>query len=111
MLAAVLSITYVGAALCYVASPKSAPDTCASIPGTLTPRVFRLTFRLSGIVLMGMGFGLSITREPVGAAVLVWLSMGMVSLALLIIAAPLVNRFVPVTSALALAIAVLALWM
>lgn len=106
MLAIALSVTYVGAAFCYVASPKTA-DISASVPGTLPPRALRL----SGIVLMGVGLVLSVTRGPVGEGILVWLSMGMFSLSLLVIAAPLVDRFVPATSALALAIAVLAPWM
>ena len=104
MLTTTLGITYVGATLCYAASPKSAGEaapiwTWAS-PGLL---------RLGGLLLLGLGLGTTLTGGPPGEALLVWLSMGMASFSLLVVAAPLVDRFVPVTGALALGIAVLSL--
>lgn len=74
--------------------------------GGSVPRVFCL----SGAALLGVGLVLSIIRGPAGEGVLVWLSMVMFSFSLLVIAAPLVDRFVPVTSALALAVVMLAPW-
>lgn len=106
MLTTALSLTYLGAALCYAASPKSASAVDAALPPPFSPRVLRLT----GAALLGTGLALSIVRGPVGAGLLLWLSMAMAAWSLLVIAAPLVDRFVPATGALAFAIALVAPW-
>lgn len=104
MLAMALSVTYLGAALCYTASSKSVSGAGTPILDGTSP--WRL--RVGGIALLGLGLVLFGTRGPVGEGILVWLSMGMASFSLLVVTAPLVDRFVPTTSALALVIAVLA---
>lgn len=106
-MASALSITYLGAVLCYVASPKSASGASASIRDAESPGLLRV----GGVVLLGLGLGLSAARGPVGEGILVWLSMGMLAFSLLVIAAPFINRFIPVSSGLALLIAVLAPWL
>ena len=57
------------------------------------------------------GLALSVAGRPPGEGFLVWLSMGMFAFSLLVIAAPLVNRFVPITGALALAASLIAPWL
>jgi len=104
MLTTALGITYVGAALCYAASPKSAGGA-APIRAWASPDLLRL----GGFLLLGLGLGTALAGEPPGEAILMWLSMGMAAFSLLVVAAPLVHRFVPVTGALALGIAVLSL--
>lgn len=106
MLTAALSVTYAGAAFCYGASPKAAGRATWLHDWASTDLL-----RLAGLLLLGLGFGIAIVVGPVGEAVLVWLTMGMAAFSLLVVAAPLVTRFVPVTVALALGIAVLAPWL
>lgn len=105
MMATALSVTYLGAVLCYVASSSA---RAGEVPGvdTASPRLLRLI----GVVLLGLGLALAAASGPVAAGILVWLSMGMAAFSLVVIAAPLVDRFVPVTGALALAVALIALW-
>jgi hypothetical protein len=106
MLTTTLGITYVGATLCYAASPKAAGGAglfqAWASPGRL---------RLGGLLLLGLALGSALTEWPVGEALLVWGTMGMAAFSLLVVAAPLVDRFVPTSGALALTIAVLALWL
>jgi len=104
MLTTTLGITYAGATLCYAASPKAAggaaPIRAWASPGLL---------RLGGLLLLGLGLGIAVAGGPLGEAVLVWLTMGMTAFSLLVVAAPLVDRFVPVTTLLAIGAAVLSL--
>lgn len=106
MIATTISLTYLGAVLCYVASPTSASGMVPPILDETSPRVLRA----GGMALLGLGLVLCVTQGPVGEGILVWLSMGMAAASLLVIAAPLVDRFVLVSTVLAFATAVLAPW-
>ena len=64
-----------------------------------------------GTALLASGFGLCVAIGSIGEGVLVWLSMAMFAFSLLVVAAPLVDRFVPITTALAMAAAVIVPWM
>lgn len=105
MLATTLSLTYLGAALCYAASPKA--GGAASVQAWASPG----RLRLGGLLLLGLALGSAFTEWPVGEALLVWGTMGMAAFSLLVVAAPLVDRFVPTSGALALAIGVFAPWL
>jgi hypothetical protein len=105
MLAAGLGITYLGAVLCYVASPKSSAGSPAR--AAIAPR----WLRRGGWGLLALGLGLGMTALSMSAGVLVWLSMTMAAFSALVIAGPLVRPFIPITSALALALALIAPWM
>jgi hypothetical protein len=107
MMATALSITYLGAALCYLASPKSVSNVGAWMREAGSPGLLRSV----GIALLIAGLMLSAARGPVEEGLLVGLSMGMFAFSMLVIAAPLVDRFVPVTGALAVAVAVIAPWL
>jgi hypothetical protein len=57
-----------------------------------------------------LGLGGALVARPVTDGLLVWGSMAMTAGSLVVIAAPLSDRFVPVSSALALVMVVLGLW-
>jgi len=103
MLTTLLSCTYLGAALCYAASPSTAEPMKENMPARW--------LRAAGLGLLGLGLGMAMMSGPVGEGILVWLSAAMAAASLLVIAAPLVDRFVPVTAAGALAAAVIAPWL
>ena len=103
MLATLLSCTYLGTALCYAASPSTAPTMGATVP--------ERWLRAGGLALLGLGLGLAVMGGPTGEGILVWLSAAMAASSLLVIAVPLVDRFVPVTAAGAMAAAVIAPWL
>lgn len=106
MMATALGLTYLGVVLCYAASPSAACVGGGPLPDTLPRRLVRM----GGWAVLGLGLSLSVAGGPVAEGVLVWLSMGMLACTLVVIAAPLVARFVPVTGAIALAVAVFAPW-
>ena len=104
MVSTSLSITYLGAVLCYVASPASA------VGRQLREAVASRWLRPSGCGLLVLSFGLGMVAFPVSTGILVWLSMSMTAFSVLVIAGPLVDRFVPITSALALVLALIGPW-
>ncbi len=107
MLAITLGCTYLGAALCYVASSSSAPDAGAWMRAIVSP----VWLRTVGLLLMTVGLSIAVGTRPLGEGVLVWLSMAMGTCSLLVVAAPLVTRFVPVTGTLAVVVAVFGFWL
>lgn len=115
MIAVTLGLTYLGAALCYAASPKA--KGTASVQAWMPTGRFRAGglrlggLRSGGILFLGGALGSALAEWPVGEAFLMWTVTGMVAFSLLVIASPLVDRFVPASGALALTIAVLALWL
>ena len=104
MLATALGLTYLGVVLCYLASPSAASDPAAATVGSA------LGFRVGGGGLLVLGLGGALVARPVTDGLLVWGSMAMTAGSLVVIAAPLSDRFVPVSSALALVMVVLGLW-
>lgn len=115
MIAVTLGLTYLGAALCYAASPKA--EGTASVQAWMPTGRFRAGglrlggLRSGGLLFLGLALGSALAEWPVGEAFLMWIVTGMVAFSLLVIASPLVDRFVPASGALALTIAVLALWL
>lgn len=120
MIAVTLGLTYLGAALCYAASPKA--EGTASVQAWMPTGRFRAgglhlgrlrlgRLRSGGLLFLGVALGSALAEWPVGEAFLMWTVTGMVAFSLLVIASPLVDRFVPASGALALTIAVLALWL
>lgn len=125
MIAVTLGLTYLGAALCYAASPKA--KGTASVQAWMPTGRFRARglhlgrlhlgrlrlggLRSGGLLFLGVALGSALAEWPVGEAFLMWIVTGMVAFSLLVIASPLVDRFVPASGALALTIAVLALWL
>lgn len=115
MIAVTLGLTYLGAALCYAASPKA--EGTASVQAWMPTGRFRAGglrlggLRSGGLLFLGVALGSALAEWPVGEAFLMWIVTGMVAFSLLVIASPLVDRFVPASGALALTIAVLALWL
>ncbi|PEN11316.1 hypothetical protein CRI94_16140 [Longibacter salinarum] len=115
MTAAFLGLTYIAAALCYAASPSTSSSIvfAPATPGQGERRGVRSPrwMHRGGLALLGLsGLGFAVIY-PVGAGLLVWLSAVMMSLSLLVIAAPLASSFVKVSSALALVIAVIGTWL
>jgi len=105
MFATTLGCTYLGTALCYVASPSSAlnaggKERTAVSPGWL---------RAGGLLLMTVGLSMAVGTRPASEGVLVWLSVLIAAGSLLVIAAPLIDHFVSVTSTLAALVGVLGL--
>ncbi|PSQ97890.1 MAG: hypothetical protein BRD55_00345 [Bacteroidetes bacterium SW_9_63_38] len=106
MIITTFSLTYLGAALCYVASPASAP-VATPVHDTVPP----LGLRLGGLGLLALSLAGAMVSSPVGEGLLVWGAMMMAACSVLVIAAPLLNRFVPITSILAAGRAVLGLFL
>lgn len=104
MLSVMLSTAYLGAVLCYVASPVST----AGKRERSTDATQRL--RYGGWGLLGLSFVLGLAVFPVAAGVIVWLSMVATALSVLVIAGPLANWFVALSSAVALILVVVAPW-
>ncbi|WP_103018892.1 hypothetical protein [Salinibacter altiplanensis] len=102
MLVAALGLTYLGVALLYAASPTTG---AAPMLGTAK------WSRLGGVVALVMGLGGSTGAGSVETGILIWLSTGMASGSLLVIAGPLVDRFVPTTGFLAFGGALLGLFL
>lgn len=115
MIAVTLGLTYLGAALCYAASPKA--EGTASVQAWMPTGSFRAGglrlggLRSGGLLFLGLALGSALAEWPVGEAFLMWIVTGMVAFSLLVIASPLVDQFVPASGALALTITVLALWL
>lgn len=106
MLVTALSLTYLGVALCYVAS-SSAPSGVA----TSVRDIFTTTrLRLGGVLMLAAGFAVATLVRPAVDGLLVWLSMVIAACSLLAIGAPLIDRFVPVSSGVALVAVILSLW-
>jgi hypothetical protein len=106
-----LCLTYLGAALCYAASP-SAPPVALGWAGGSPGRSQRMSvwLRGGGWVVLGLsGWGF-VSAYPLGAGLLVWLSAAMTSLSVLVIAAPLARGFVVRSSAMMLVLGGLGCW-
>jgi len=104
MPALMIGLTYLGVALCYAASSSASTadiaDWMGECPGA---------GRLFGLLLLGLGGARAVTTYPTGEGVLVWGAAAMTAASLLVVAAPLLDRFVTVTAPLALGLVVLGL--
>jgi hypothetical protein len=105
--ATTLGCTYLGVALCYVASSSSASDIGEGMRASVSPG----WFRAGGLLLMTVGLSVAVGTRPSSEGVLVWLSVLIAAGSLLVIAAPLVDYFVSATGTLAALIGVLGLWL
>jgi hypothetical protein len=101
-----LGITYLGVALCYAAS-SSAPPGAAALLEEAVPNA---GLRFGGGLLLAAGLTCAILTRPAADGVLVWVSMTIGACSLLAVAAPLLNRFVPASAAVALGAILLGFW-
>lgn len=102
-----LGCTYLGAGLCYVASSSSAPDAGTWMQAVISP----VWLRAAGLLLITVGLSIAVGTRPLGEGVLVWLSVVIAACSLLVVAAPLVDRFVTVTGLLAAIVGAFGLWL
>ncbi|MFP4229492.1 MAG: hypothetical protein ACLFTE_11790 [Salinivenus sp.] len=107
MFTTTLGCTYLGAALCYVGASSSTPAVGAAMRAAVSP----VWVRAGGFLLLAVGLVIAVGTRPVAEGILVWLSMAIATCSLLVVAAPLVDRFVPVTAVLAVLIAGGGLWL
>jgi len=100
MIATMIGLTYLGVALCYAASPSASE-----------PRAGPAWGRFAGLVLLGLGGAWAVMMSPVGEGLLVWGATAMAAGSVLVIAAPLLDRFVAVSGTLAGGLIVLGLFL
>lgn len=105
MLATMIGLTYLGTACCYVASPSSGPSPLG------VEDVLLRWGRSGGLLLLVLGLGTAVASHPVGEGLLVWGAIAMASCSVLVIVAPLLDRFVTASGTLALALTVLGLFL
>ncbi len=98
-----VALIYVGTALWYAASPATPAQLQ---PARLHPSPALL--RSGGSLALALGVGSAVATAPYGTAVLVCAAGFMAAASLLVIAAPLLRRFLPLSSGLAAAVAVAA---
>lgn len=67
--------------------------------------------RAGGGLLLAVGFASAVGTRPVAEALLVWLSVAMAACSLLVVAAPLVDRFVPASGGVAFLVGVAGVWL
>ena len=106
MPAVMIGCTYLGVALCYAAS-SSAPTADNGDWGWNRPGAGRLL----GLLLLGLGGGRAVMTSPIGEGLLVLAATAMAAGSVLVIAAPLLDRFVAVSGALAGGLTVLGLFL
>jgi hypothetical protein len=106
MLVMALGITYMGAALCYAASSSAPPGAAAPLEEALP----KAGLRVGGGLLLAAGLAGAVLTRPATDGLLVWLSMTIGACSLLAVAAPLIDRFVPVSAAVALGTILLSVW-
>lgn len=106
MPAVMIGLTYLGVALCYAASASaSAVDDGNWMGGR--PEAGRLV----GLLLLGLGGARAVMTSPVGEGLLVWGATAMAAGSVLVIVAPLLNRFVAVSGMLAGSLIMLGLFL
>lgn len=98
MLFIALCLTYLGAALCYASASSAPPGAAAPFEEALP----EAGLRVGGGLLLAAGLAGAVLTRPTTDGILVWLSMTIGGCSLLAVAAPLYDRFVPLSAAVAL---------
>lgn len=94
-----VTMTYLGVLLCYVASPKSRGLERIT---WLTDTIPTHGLRTAGIAGAGLGLGCFLAGSPPVQGLLIWLSLLMLAASTIVIFAPLTDRFLQASGALAL---------